>query len=113
VDKRTEFLVALIIASTSAPSFATQYYVTGTIAAIRTHTFEYATPTLQGVTILQLSSPFANGCTWGFILATDTNARAALLSARAAGMSVGICYDNSITSPWGDTTACAVVAIDH
>jgi hypothetical protein len=106
-------LILISVLGAISTSYASQFSAGGTISALRNHTLFYPISTLQGVSILQLSSAFANGCSWVFIGASDKTALSVALAAKAAGSSVTITYDNSITSPWGDTSTCAVVAIQE
>lgn len=106
----TFFTVGLLL---NAASYSAQYAAGGTIVTLRNHTLSYPNAPVQGVSILQLSAPFSNGCSWVFLTAADKNALAVILSAKALGTSIVIYYDNAITAPWGDPTTCAVVAIDY
>lgn len=99
--------------SLSAASYSAQYTASGTIVAFRNHTLSYPSAPVQGYSILQVSTPFSNGCAWVFLTAADKNALAVILTAKAVGSSVLIYYDNTIGAPWGDPTTCAVIAIDY
>ena len=91
---------------------AAQTMTSGTIVALRNHTLNYYTTTLQGVSILQLSTPFTAGCSWVFLSPNDKNALAVALTAEVSGSPVSVYYDPAVTSPWGDPTTCGVVAIE-
>ncbi|HZT01143.1 MAG TPA: hypothetical protein VFA39_02625 [Steroidobacteraceae bacterium] len=91
---------------------AAQVSTSGTIVTLRNHTLLYGTPTLQGVSILQVSTPFTSGCAWVFIGANDKNALVVAVSAKLAGLPVTVYYDPTVTSPWGDPTTCGIVAIE-
>jgi len=92
---------------------ATQYSVSGTVTAVRTHTMLYGVAALQGVSIFQLSTGPGNGCSWLYLSGTDANSLASLLVAKTAGALVTVWYDNTVGSPWGDPTTCAAQAVQQ
>jgi hypothetical protein len=84
----------------------------GTIALMRDSTVLQPDGRLQGVFLLQLSVPLANGCNWVWISPTDKGAAATALAAKISGAPVTIWYDNTIVSPWGETDVCGATSID-
>lgn len=109
---RLQFLFLVLTALLMTVSHAAVTTVAGTIALMRDTTLLQPDGRLQGLTLLQLSVPFSNGCNWVWINSADNRAAATALAAKLSGASVTIGYDNTIVSPWGETDICGIVTID-
>jgi hypothetical protein len=104
-------MIALLLLAPSV--HAVQTATSGMIGPLRTNSATWGGATLADVTVLQLSTSFANGCAWVYIAADDHNLLAVALAAKASGTPVIIWYDNTVTSPWGDTTTCLAEVIQQ
>jgi hypothetical protein len=110
-NRFAQFLsVLLVLVLGSGAANATQFSVTGNIAAMRSSSL-LTGPLLGATTIIQTSPALANGCASVWIGSTDTNTLAAALTAKMTQASVTIWYETADTAPWGDTTSCGVTAI--
>ena len=106
-------LAGIVLAVLLAPAAeATQYGAIGTITIVQSFSAVYL-PGEADAAVFQVSSGVGNGCNWLYVGATDKNTLAALLTAKATGANVTVYYDNTLTSPWGDTTICAAQVIQQ
>jgi len=96
----------------SVPAQAINITTVGTITNTRNYTLLHTNQLARGFTMIQLSTPLGDGCIWAFIDATDKNALAIVLAAKASATSVTVTYASHITSPWGDAPVCAVLSIE-
>ncbi len=85
---------------------------TGTISSLKNLSLLQPDGRLQGVVVLQLSVPLANGCNWAWISPTDKGTAATALAAKLSGGSVTVWYDSTIVSPWGEADICGITEID-
>ena len=109
-------IAGIVLAVLLAPAAeATQYGAIGTITIVQSFWAGYLPNETgeAGAAVFQVSSGVGNGCNWLYVGATDKNTLAALLTAKATGANVTIYYDNTLTSPWGDTTICAAQVIQQ
>ena len=107
--------ILLVLLLCSGAADAATYNAAGTIAALRIYPLLQSTSSGQDVSMFQLSpgSGLGNGCQWLWIAATDKNTLAVLLMTKQSGATVTIVYDNTVISPWGDSTVCALVQMDQ
>lgn len=107
-------IAGIVLALLLAPAAeATQYGATGTITIVQSFSTTGTNPNQAGAAVFQVSSGVGNGCDWLYVNASDKNTLAALLTAKATGVSVTVYYDNSLTPPWGGTNVCGAQVIQQ
>lgn len=109
--RRLSAIVTLL--GLSAVAHATQTSTTGTLTVVRTNASTWGGASLGNVSTLQLSSALSGGCVWLYVAAADTIMLSTVLASKASGASVTIWYDNTVTSPWGDTTTCLAESLQQ
>jgi hypothetical protein len=79
----------------------------GVINVTRHYTALHPNAAARGTTVFQFTTPLEGGCSWLFLDGSDPTAQRLV----AKGAAITVFYDNTISSPWGDTTVCGVIGI--
>jgi hypothetical protein len=102
----------IVLALLLAPAAeATQYSATGTIGTVQMYSTTGTNASEAGSAMFQVSSGLGNGCNWLYVIASDTNTLAALMTAKVSAANVTVVYDNTLTPPWGTAGVCGAQVI--
>lgn len=108
-------MVAIACAALLQSSWATATIqgTVGTVGSFRIYTINSspgALTTTRDVAAFQVTPALTN-CTWAWVDPTDSKTLAVVLAAKTTGASITVNYDDSIHSPWGDTSMCELTLI--
>lgn len=105
------FLLGLGLCVAPLTSYAEIFYASGTISTLRFHTSNHPVVQARQHPIFQITGGNLP-CTWLFMPSNDTLITSALIAAKGKATAINVAFDSALTSPWGDTAACAVISID-
>ena len=93
------------------PAGATVQGAVGVVTSYRIYTVKNATSATHDASAFQISPAMGGVCSWVWVDASDKNTLAVVLAAKTTGASVTINFEDTVFSPWGDTSMCALTLI--